>query len=185
MRFHTFEWQLPFQRLEMRNIPRVWLPRGQELRSSQLMFPAEAEDSSQKWIYLLTHQRRAWHCAYCDFRQMCSLFSWNWPFMNYFRGQWHQAWPLIPNTQGVRCGFTGLGSQRTQGQRSQVEDSVWLSENSEVWLTTAPASFTLLCCKGETQALGLCRSPSQWWARESWVRGLWLVDVRFLDRCFP
>ena len=40
--------------------------------------------------------------AYCDFRQMCSLFSWNWPFMNYFRGQWQQAWPLIPNTQGGR-----------------------------------------------------------------------------------
>lgn len=100
--------------------------------------------------------------ANCDFRQMCSLFSWNRPFMNYFRGQWHQAWPRIPNTQGVRCGFTGLGSQRTQGQRSQVEDQVEAKWKLRSVIDHCPASFTLLCCKGETQALGLCRSPSQW-----------------------
>ena len=42
----------------MRNTPSVWLPREKELQGGQPTLTAEAEDSSQKGIDLLTHQ---WH----------------------------------------------------------------------------------------------------------------------------
>lgn len=112
----------------MRNTPSAWLPRGQELQGGQLTLAAEAEDNNQRgliyWLIsdMLSSRVLCW--AHTYFGQMCSLWPWNWPFRNYFPGQWQQAWPQISETQGVKCGYTRLGSQNAQGKRSRVEDSL-------------------------------------------------------------
>lgn len=108
--------------------------------------------------------------AYTDFGQSCCLLSWNWPLMNYFCGQSHQAWPQIPNTQGVSCGPIGVGDQSVQGQKSQVEDSVWLDGNAEVCLTQGqwplPQFYLYSCAVMRSPGLRPVQSPFQ---RRNWA----------------
>lgn len=97
-------------------------------------WPADLSNRSRRqqlkgliyWLIsdMLTSQVLCW--AHNDFGQTCSLLSWNWPFRNYFPGQWQQAWPQISETQRVKSGYTRLGSQSAQGEKPGGRQFGWL-----------------------------------------------------------
>lgn len=100
--------------------------------------------------------------AHTDFGQSCCLLSWNGPLMDYFCGQSHQAWPQIPNTQGVSCGTIGVGAQSARGQKAGLKTRFgWMETQKRAWPQDndhCPSFLHTLVLQWEVQAIGLYRS---------------------------